>query len=215
MLSLVPSLVSVKRIVATLIVLGSLLLLSGFHSAEALPTLSVTLADSTPTVGETFAANVNITGIDNLYAYQFDLLFDPTLLQASIVTEGAFLPTGGTTIFFPGTIDNVSGLIDFTAAVLTGDIPGVTGTGALASVAFQAIAPGTATFNLADGLFFDGTPDLNEIGVSLLASSVTINPVPQSPQPVPEPGTLLLLASGSLGLFSWNRWRRRGSVSHV
>src|SRR5690349_16751681 len=65
--------------------------------------------------GDTFTVDVNVSGVADLYAFQFDLTFDPTLLFAVLVTEGGFLPGGGTTFFIPGTIDNVGGDITATA----------------------------------------------------------------------------------------------------
>lgn len=39
-------------------------------------------------VGDTFAVNVNVDGVSDLYAWQLDLTFDPTLLAAVSVSEG-------------------------------------------------------------------------------------------------------------------------------
>ena len=89
------------------------LLLFGVSQAFA-DTVDVVAPATSPSVGQTFDVDVNVTGASDLYAYQMDLTFDPTVLSALSVTEGPFLPGGGTTFFIPGTIDNVGGSVTAT-----------------------------------------------------------------------------------------------------
>ena len=110
----------------------------------------------------------NVTDLD---AFQFDLAFNcsiptanPTscqpgtsVLKAISVSEGSFLPQGGTNITFfePGTIDNNAGLIS-----MIGDVgaSGVTGSGDLVDVTFQALTTGTTSIAIlgnGDLQFFD------------------------------------------------------------
>jgi general secretion pathway protein D len=163
-------------------------------------TIAVQPAAPTVTVGQTFTLSVNISGAADLYAYQFDLGFNPTILQAISVTEGAFLGTGGPTIFLPGTIDNVGGSITANADILNGAVSGVNGSGDLLDVTFQALAAGSSgvqIFNLialdSFGLGLDETTAGST--VTVLASGV------------PEPGTGLLLVAGMAGLFALLRLR--------
>ena len=100
-------------------------------------TISVQAAAPTETVGQSFTLSVVISEASDLYGYQFDLGFDPTVLKATSVTEGAFLGTGGPTIFLPGTIDNVGGSITANADILNGAVSGVNGSGDLLDVTFQ------------------------------------------------------------------------------
>jgi hypothetical protein len=47
--------------------------------------------------------DVNISGVTDLYDFQFDLSFNPAVIQATSVLEGKFLLSGGgTTFFLPG-----------------------------------------------------------------------------------------------------------------
>ena len=100
---------------------------------------------------------IDITGVSNLFAFQFDVGFDPPIVSAIGVTEGSFLPTGGSTLFIPGTIDNVTGVISNTADALTGLVPGVSGSGTLAKVQFQALAPGTSAITLSNVILLDSS----------------------------------------------------------
>jgi hypothetical protein len=45
--------------------------------------------------GQTFNLNVSISGVTDLFSWQFDLSFDHTLLTANSISEGPFLKTGG------------------------------------------------------------------------------------------------------------------------
>ena len=58
-------------------------------------------------LGDTFTLNVRAENVSDLAGWQFDIAFDPTVLEAVDVTEGNFLKTnGGSTFFQSGSIDN-------------------------------------------------------------------------------------------------------------
>jgi hypothetical protein len=91
---------------------------------------------------------VQISGASDLFGCQFDLGFNPAVFAATTVTEGPFLSSGGATIFLPGAIDNVSGLISSIADILAGPVSGVNGSGTLLNASFQALAAGTSSISL-------------------------------------------------------------------
>ncbi len=140
-------------------------------------------------VGETFSLDVAIRDVTDLFAFQFDLGFDPTILAAMSLSEGPFLPSGGGTIFIPGTIDNAAGAITSTGDSLLGLPPGVTGSGTLASVTFDALAFGTSPVTLSNVILLDS--GLSPIAFDTEAGAVNV---------VPEPATLLLFGSGLAGV---------------
>ena len=92
--------------------------------------------------GDTFTLNIRAENISDLAGWQFDIVFDPTLLEAINVSEGNFLKTdGGTTFFQSGSIDNAAGKITgLSAARLS--TQGVSGTGVLVQVRFKAKSGG-------------------------------------------------------------------------
>src|SRR5262245_2161588 len=47
--------------------------------------------------------------VDDLFAYQFGIRFNPFLFSANSVSEGSLLSSAGSTLFVPGTIDNAAG----------------------------------------------------------------------------------------------------------
>jgi general secretion pathway protein D len=158
--------------------------------------VSIEPASNNISAGDTLSLDIKVTDVTDLYGFQFDIGFSPSILSATAVTEGAFLPSGGSTLFIPGTIDNVLGTISFTADSLVGPIPGVTGSDMLASVSFQAVGAGTSAVSLSNIILLDST--LAEIATTSTNGVVEV----QGISPVPEPGTLLLLLGGWVAFWS-------------
>jgi hypothetical protein len=141
---------------------------------------------------------VNISSVTNLFDYQFDLAFNPSVLSATGITEGPFLSTGGSTFFIPGTIDNVGGTITFNADTLLGMVPGVSGNGTLIAFDFTAITPGTSPLTIENEILQDSTG-------AILSNTVTSGSVTaQGTKPVPESsGLMLLLTGGAAALLGF------------
>ena len=169
-------------------------------------TISVQPATRAVSAGQTFTLSVQISGATDLYGYQFDLGFNPAVLAATSVTEGAFLATGGPTIFLPGTIDNVGGSITANADILNGALSGVNGSGDLLDVTFRALTAGSSGVQIFN-LFA-----LNSFGQGL-TETIAGSTVTVSAGSVPEPGTGLLLAAGMVWLFALLRLRPSRTAS--
>lgn len=159
------------------------------------------------TVGSPFTLDVNITGGTDLYAYQFELTFDPTILFAVSVSNGLFLSSLSDGSFIPGTIDNVGGLISATADSETGLVSGVTGSGRLASFQFTAIGSGTSaiTVPVSGVILLDS--NLDNIAFTTSGGSVNVSGVTS----VPEPASSVLMLSGVMVLLlfrsSASQWK--------
>jgi general secretion pathway protein D len=70
--------------------------------------------------------------------------FSPGQLRVRSVQEGSFMRQGGTNASFSHQVDAASGRIDMT--LTRGQDPvGASGTGLLAAILFDAVAPGAAT----------------------------------------------------------------------
>lgn len=165
------------------------------HAAIAAPVLSATASATPAIVNSTLGVDVSIANVSDLYGYQFTLLFDPALLQATgAATEGPFLATGGSTFFDGGTVDNALDSISFVFDTMTGPVPGVNGSGALAHFSFNVMGSGTSDLSFADVLFIDTS--FNDLGVQARNLAVTA---------VPEPSAYLLLAIGLAGLTAARR----------
>jgi general secretion pathway protein D len=184
-------------------------------SASAATILSISPSAASINVGQSFSISldIDITAPDNLYAYNFDVSYDPALMKVvqqsgADVAEGPFLGTGGPTFFISG-VDDLNGSVSFTAATLLGLVSGITGSGTLASINFLSLAAGTGFFNLSNIQLQSGmlvldptsgepidvlTPDIPLTSIQVGSGSIDINSVTA----VPEPATLLLAGTGLL-----------------
>lgn len=190
-----------------------ILLLGLMHSVGILPAVAVPIVSITPSSivvspGQNFSLDISITDAIDLYAFEFDLAFDPAILSAGSITEGPFLPTGGAATFFiDGTIDNTAGTIAFTADSLLTAIQGVDGSGILARVDFQSLGVGTSSVTLSNVILLDSAG--GDITATTVDGGVTVH---QPVTGVPEPSTWLLLATGCVGLLGYG-WRHRKRVA--
>ena len=72
------------------------------------------------------------------------LTYNPAVLRVRNVQEGTFMRQGGISAQFNNKAEPGSGRVDITIT-RTGDSTGASGTGLLAAVLFDAIAPGGST----------------------------------------------------------------------
>lgn len=178
------------------------LLCPGRAAADAI--LSVQAVPTSPVAGSSFAVDVNISGALDVIAFQIDLLFDPTLLASTGVSEGGFLPAGGTTAFVPGAIDNVGGAVSSTFDFLLSPVTpggGVNGAGTLAVINFDALAAGTSALTIANVFLVDSSG----IPISLFSISPGSVTITAPVSAVPEPASMLLLAVGLMGVLGARR----------
>jgi general secretion pathway protein D len=95
--------------------------------------------------GGPYTIPLSVTDVSRLSSVTLTLVFDPTKLRVRTVQEGSFMRAGGANVTFT---QQVSGnRIDITL-VRSADATGASGTGLLAAVLFDAIAPGSATLSL-------------------------------------------------------------------
>lgn len=163
-------------------------------AAQAETVVSIDASPNPAIVGSTVDLSVLIDGASDLYAYQFSLSFDPAVLRATAVTEGAFLGTGGATYGGYDVIDNGTGKVSFVFNTLLGPTAGVSGSGALAHIRFDVIGYGTTPLAFGDGIFLDS--NLADVAVTYTAAPLAA---------VPEPGTWLMLGVGLAGLATLRR----------
>ena len=104
-------------------------------------------------IGDTFTLDIRAENITDLAGWQFDIAFDPAMLEALNVTEGDFLKQNGANTFSQsGSINNGTGRITGLNALRLSP-SGVTGTGTLLKVDFKAKREGETTLILQNVLF--------------------------------------------------------------
>jgi hypothetical protein len=172
--------------------------LLALQPAFADPVLSISASPDPALIGVPVVLDVQLGDVVDLYGYQFSLSFDPAILQATNVSAGPLLGSGGATFFDPGSIDNVAGTIAFVFDTLLGPVPGVSGSGVLAQLSFDVVAAGTTSLAFADALFIDSA--LGTINVQITDGVLTA---------VPEMSTWLYMGLGLAGLVALRR-RQQG-----
>ncbi|HEY2779809.1 MAG TPA: cohesin domain-containing protein [Steroidobacteraceae bacterium] len=163
------------------------------------------VAPASVTAGSEFTVDVNISGAADLYGYQFDLGFNPSVLSTVSVSEGSFLASGGSTFFIPGTLDNVNGSVAATANTLENPVPGVSGSGNLVVVTFEALTNGVSAIAVSAVELIDSA--FNSIDSTAISGSVT---VASSSVMAPEidPASTMSAATLLLGALAVLRSRR-------
>jgi hypothetical protein len=165
-------------------------------------TVTITPSVTSVSVGQLFSVDVAIENASDLYAFQFDLGFDPAIVKAVSVDDVSFLADSGDNFPYAGDIDNGSGSITNIYDTLLAASSGATGSGLLATITFEAIGAGTGSFNFLNAQFLDSILDPIEVNLQGARYIVSEN------TEVPEPSTILLLSGGLLSLAAIARRRR-------
>lgn len=178
-------------------------------AAQAIPTLGLSATPVSVEEGDAFRLDVTVADIADLFAWQFDVEFAPSLVTAQSSAEGSFLAGGGSTFYIDGVIDNTLGAIGATSASLLSAVSGVSGDGVLASFYFAAANEGNALFTLSNVILLDSM--FGDLQASLGNLSVTIGPR-TPPTDVPEPNALAMFLAGAcvLGVLRAHRRAIRG-----
>jgi len=95
--------------------------------------------------GGPYTMPISVVNASRLSTVTLTVTFDPALLRVRSVQEGSFMRTGGVNVSFAH--QEGSGRVDITIS-RGADATGAVGTGLLAAVLFDAIAPGSATLSL-------------------------------------------------------------------
>jgi general secretion pathway protein D len=98
-------------------------------------------------VGSTFTVNVNLAGGQNVYSVPLQITYDPRLLQLINVSNGPLLEQDGQPVALVHRDDSMAGIVQLSASRPPG-APGVSGTGSVFTLTFQAKAVGQATLNI-------------------------------------------------------------------
>jgi hypothetical protein len=160
-------------------------------------TISIVPTDMTIQAGSTTQIDIFINDVTDLYAFGFDLVYNPTFLNALDVNEGGELPSAGATFFAPNTIDNIGGTVSGIGDTISGSGPGVNINGILVSVDVAGIAAGTSDLSMANVILLDS--NFKNIAFTEDDSSIQVT---QSATVTPEPGTWILTGIALLFLLA-------------
>jgi hypothetical protein len=163
-------------------------------------TISLQPSATALTLGNPLSVDVNVAGLTDLYAFQFDIGFNPAVFSASSVTEGALFSSIGV-FFSPGFIDNTTGTITFIGDSLSGPGPGVSTGGTLASIIFSSIGAGSSSLTVSNIILLDS--NFADIAATASGTTVTV-----SDSASPEPSSWLLVGGAFAVLLGWATRRR-------
>jgi hypothetical protein len=168
-------------------------------SVDADPTTAGIQSMFTVSQGNSFNVDVVVTGVEAaalLNAFEFALDFEGSALTAASVASGGFLLPP--TLPF-STIGSSS--VAFAEATLLAN--GALGDGVLASISFNAIAPGFSLLDLKNVILSE------PFGIFISTGGITDAEITVVEAPVPSPGVLALVLSGFVALtITRRRWIR-------
>jgi type II secretory pathway component GspD/PulD (secretin) len=122
-------------------------------------------------VGAPYTVPIMVEGItQQLGVLSLTVTYDPTVLRAVNVVQGAHMQQGGVTTTFAPKIDAATGRVDI-AIARPFDRPGVMGGGTLGAVSFEAVRPGTSSITIQGVLT---TTSGQPIPVQMVSGSVTV-----------------------------------------
>lgn len=138
-----------------------------------------------------FSVTIEIENVTDLDSGQFDLHFDPALVQVTGIDDGTIAKT---TI----PVDGWAPVRKNTIRVLFNlpDIDGVSGSGTLATIHFETIVPGDCVIDISDGLLVNTMAQVipaNWNGVRGAAPGTPVS-TDEAEHKTPGPGSLYLVS---------------------
>ncbi|MGD2146866.1 MAG: cohesin domain-containing protein [Anaerolineae bacterium] len=152
----------------TIIVLAALVV-----AAVAFPTITARASDGARVrvepaqvevlPNEAFQVQVVVEGISDLGGFEFELAYDPTVLEVKDVAFGDFLGTTGRSVIPVGpALDDEEGMVAIGAATF-GEQPGPSGAGVLATISYVARRAGSSELRLQNAVVLDSSASLTPI----------------------------------------------------
>jgi len=127
--------------------------------------------------GSPFTVSVVVQDVTNLGAFEFDLTYDSAILTSAGIEEGVFLGSSGRQVqCLPSRTQ--AGLVGLTCVTLGATPDGPNGSGVLASITFQPIAPGSSTLHLTRLTLTD--PPAQPIAAQAKDATITVSGPPGS-----------------------------------
>jgi type II secretory pathway component GspD/PulD (secretin) len=120
--------------------------------------------------GGPYTVPISISGASRLSLVSLSVTFNPAVIRVRNVQEGPFLRQGNVQVSFNQQADPTAGRVDI-SLTRSSDTTGASGTGLLAALVVEAIAPGAATFSVSGvATTADGQP----VQLAFAPASVTV-----------------------------------------
>jgi general secretion pathway protein D len=128
-------------------------------------------AQITAEKGKTFVVNLQLSGVQNVYSVPVQINYDPSKLQLVNISNGGFLSVDGQAVALVHREDDTTGTLQITATRPPGS-GGVSGSGTVVTLTFQAKASGQTPLTITRGGARD--PSLQAIAVNGAQASITV-----------------------------------------
>ncbi|HUU32779.1 MAG TPA: hypothetical protein VMW48_01885 [Vicinamibacterales bacterium] len=99
------------------------------------------------TGGGPYLVPISVSGAARLSTLSLSITFNPAVLRVRTVQEGSLMRQGGAQATFTQNVDAAGGRVDI-AVVRGDDVLGASGTGLVAAIMFDAVAPGTSPLSM-------------------------------------------------------------------
>jgi hypothetical protein len=182
----------------------SMIAISPLSNAQQTPNLSITPNStqlSAAQVGTTINVNFTVSNVQNLFAWNLNLTWNPQVLNLTQIQEGPFLTDSGQTIFpwdpSSSPISRSQGYLQGVDDVLLSST-GVDGNGVLATITFKVLSTGTSAISIDGSSMKSPSPIPNGAAQNITATTTngvvaigTSNATPTptsaiSPSPTPR-----------------------------
>lgn len=197
-----------------LTILFCLLLGATTAFAQETTTVGISPAATTANPRQTFTVDIAVTPAVAIAGMQFDLNFDPDLVEVQVddkgkprVTEGDLLKQGGADTYFQkGTLDNNAGKLAGVAGAITTPGKEVAGAGIFATVTFKAKNKGSTDLTLDQVIA--GNKAGQAVPVSITQGTVTV-------EEAAEPGMVTVALEGPSEVLKGNSFTLKVTVTEV
>ena len=132
--------------------------------------LSIAVDDNQLLVGDTLTVSVLVSNVQNLYGYQYDLMYNGAVLNFLSASPGPFLAEGGMSTFFSQP-KSAPGMLDDVAESRTGATAASSTNGVLTTFTFTVIGTGSGDLQIVKPML--STPDANAIPVTISGTTFT------------------------------------------
>jgi general secretion pathway protein D len=120
--------------------------------------------------GGPYTVPVSINNAAGISVLSLTITYNPNVLRVRTVQDGTFMRQGGATATFTPRIDSATGRVDI-AIARAADQAGAAGTGLLAALLFDAVAPGSSVINVSG---VANGPDGNPLQLTFSPVTVTV-----------------------------------------
>ena len=91
---------------------------------------------------------ISVSNVPRVSTLTLTVTYNPAVLRVRAVQEGSFMRQGGVSAPFSQQVDAVAGRVDITV-VRSQDVVGASGTGLVAALIVEALAPGSTSLGAA------------------------------------------------------------------